>query len=145
MCLEQSKMNQISKLVDEVKPTKSLHKNAEMYLKLSTLVKEIESKMDQIKPLLLEGKVEEYFAEEEMKVVYIEGREQSYLDNCEIIEEIGQAEFNTVATVSEKVIKDNYENADLIIAKAKVTLKEKANPSIKVGKMTKDDKKRIFG
>ena len=145
MCLEQSKTEQVSKIIEEVKPSKSLHKNAEIYLKLSSLAKEIEEKMDQIKPLLLEGKVEEYFTEEEMKVVFVEGRELSYLDNKTVIKDIGQAEFNKIATVSEKAIKDNCDDADLIIAKAKVTLEERAKPSIKVGKMSKEDKKRIFG
>jgi len=145
MCLEQSKINQISKVLEEVKPSKSLHKNAEMYLKLSNLSKEIELKMDQIKPLLLDGRVEEYFTEEEMKVVFVEGREMSYLDTKIVIKEIGQSEFNKIATVSEKAIKDNCDNAEFIVSKAKVVLEERAKPSIKVGKMSKEDKQRIFG
>jgi len=132
-------------VLEEVKPSKSLHKNAEMYLKLSNLSKEIELKMDQIKPLLLDGRVEEYFTEEEMKVVFVEGREMSYLDTKIVIKEIGQSEFNKIATVSEKAIKDNCDNAEFIVSKAKVVLEERAKPSIKVGKMSKEDKQRIFG
>lgn len=145
MCLEQSKLNQVSKIISEVKPSKSNRKNAEMYLKVSMIIKELEGKLDQLKPILLKSKVEEYFTEEEMKVVYIEGKTQFYLDTLEVIKEIGQGTFNAIATISEKAIKDNCDNADFIIAKAKVELKETMKPSIKVGKMTKSDKEKIFG
>lgn len=85
------------------------------------------------------------FTEEEMKVVFVEGREMSYLDTKIVIKEIGQSEFNKIATVSEKAIKDNCDNAEFIVSKAKVVLEERAKPSIKVGKMSKEDKQRIFG
>jgi len=141
MCMEQSKIQAIEAFLAEVKASKSVSKNADIYRKLNAIVKMAEEKMDEIKPLLIEAKVEEFFDNE--KVVYVEGREKSFLDNTLVIREIGQKKFNEIASVTETAIKTSIENSDYVVAISKVVLKETTKPSIKVGKLSKEDKVRL--
>ena len=116
---------------------------AEHYKQLDEISKLAKKEMDLLKKTLIESEVSEYFLEEEMKVVFEEGKAKTYLDSQKVLQSIGIERFVEAATVTETSLKKLLENdvrtAEVTIAEAKVTLDEKTAPSIKVGKMTKKE------
>lgn len=120
---------------------KNVRELASMYKDLYTLKKNVETAMEKIKPELIEKKVNEYFVDEQMKVVLTAPTDITYLDNKKIIDQIGTDVFIELASISEKSIRDKYgkETGNKIIGNAKFITEEKGSYSVKVGKMTKED------
>lgn len=116
---------------------------AEHYKQLDEISKLAKKEMDVLKKVLIEVEVSEYFPEDEMKVVFEEGKKKTYLDSDKVFKMIGLERFLEVATVSETSLKNTLKNderlAEKTIAEAKVTLEERTSPSIKIGKMTKKE------
>ena len=134
-------INEIKDIIKNLKINGNVRKNAEAYKNLYVLAKEIETKMSSIKPKLIESKVFEIFEDDDLKVIFEDGKVKSYLDTKRVYKEVKNLDsFLEVATVSEKSLKDNFQDADEIIAKSKIILEEKTNPAISVRKLTKEDK-----
>lgn len=116
---------------------------AEHYKQLDEISKLAKKEMDVLKKVLIEVEVSEYFPEDEMKVVFEEGKKKTYLDSDKVFKMIGLERFLEAATVSETSLKNTLKNderlAEKTIAEAKVTLEERTSPSIKIGKMTKKE------
>lgn len=127
----------------------NLREVADNYRKLNEVVKLAEKEMDVLKSVLVNNKVEEYFLEEEEKVVYQEGRNKTFLNTEEVYKALGLESFIKVASVSEKAIRDiedlTHGEKETVIGQSKVILEEKTRPSIKVGKITKKELKEMRG
>lgn len=113
------------------------------YKQLDEISKLAKKEMDLLKKKLIEAEVSEYFLEDEMKVVFEEGKKRTALSSFRVAETIGFEEYLKISTVSEKAIKDWAHNIEEdyapIIAEAKYTLEEKSASTIKVGKITKKE------
>jgi len=116
---------------------------ADHYRILDEISKLVKKQMDSLKKTLIENEVEEFFPEEEMKVVYSEGNKKTFLSTVTLYNKLRLEDFIRAATVTEKAIRDLPEASDSykesVIAEAKMTLDEKTAPSIKVAKMTKKE------
>jgi hypothetical protein len=115
---------------------------AHLYAEHKEILEVIESKMNQLKKLLIENKVNEYFPEEDLKVVYQEGSQKSYLDAKKVCGVIGINKFLEIAKVSETDVK-TLEDSHRIIGESKVVTEERTSPSVRVAKLSKEDKERL--
>ena len=120
-----------------------LRANAARYRELYKEEKRIKEEMDELKKILIELEVEEYFLEDKEKVVYQEGSAKSHLDSKLVYESVGLENFLKIASVSEASIKKAEGITEgekiTIIGQSKVLLEEKNSPTIKVGKMNKKE------
>ena len=129
--------------IDNIKPSTNVRKNAEALLAMQLVVDAFKVQMDKYIKSLLDQQPNELF--EEGKVVYAPGKEQTYLDNAELLKHINQPTFNMIATVTEKalndimVVQNRQDETDFVIAKSKV-IKGVGKPTIKVSDLSKADK-----
>ncbi len=114
---------------------------AEAYAALDNVVKTAKVQMDNIlKPVLVENKVQEMFPEMETKVMFSEGRDKTAISIPLLSNLISLDDFLSVATVTEKKIKDHFskETASTLIAETKETTGKTAD-TIRVSRMTKKE------
>ena len=111
---------------------------ADHFRQLDEIMKLAKKQSDALKKVLVENEVEEFFIEDEQKVVFQEGRVKTFIDVNVLVNNMTMSDFLSVATVTETALK-NHDDGDELIALAKVTLDEKTAPSVKVAKMTKKE------
>jgi hypothetical protein len=131
----------------EAEYMKSVSKKARFYAALDFLKKKIEAEMDLFKKDLIQEKVEEYFVDDNIKVVYSEGASKSFIDSTSLYEHLKSekrvSDFVEVATVSEKSLREKLPDGESLVAEFKVVTKEKNAPSVSVKALSKEDKKRL--
>jgi hypothetical protein len=122
----------------------NIHEVADNYRHLHEIQDLIKKEMGKLKNVLVENKAEEYFPEEEMKVLFQEGKPRYELDNGVVVEELGVDGFTKVASVSETSIKKLYDEqiANKVIGLAKRNI-GKTSDTISVRKMTKQELKEM--
>ena len=140
---EKTRVTNFLKKLVEVDAT-NIREVADHYRQLNEVSKLAEKEMASLKKILLEAEVSEYFVENEEKVYFQEGSEMSALDTETVYESVPQDVFLKVATVSEKALKSNLDEAEAVavIAKAKKVTGKKS-PSVRVAKMTKNELKEM--
>ena len=121
----------------------SLRDKAELYKDLKVVSDFLEEKMMILKKSLLESQVEEYFIEDEYKVLFTEGKQKLEIDTKKVFSLLNTEDFIKVAKVSETALKEI--GKEEIIKDVKIILEEKTSPTISVRKLSKDDKKRLLG
>lgn len=121
-----------------------IHEVAANYKHLYEIQDLIKKEMGKLKEVLLENQAEEYFPEDEMKVLFQEGKPRYELDNGVIVEELGIDGFTKVASVSETSIKKMFDEqvANKVIGMAKRNI-GKTSDTISVRKMTKTELKEM--
>lgn len=122
-----------------------IHEVAANYKHLYEIQDLIKKEMGKLKEVLLENQAEEYFPEDEMKVLFQEGKPRYELDNGVIVEELGIDGFTKVASVSETSIKKMFDEqvANKVIGMAKRNI-GKTSDTISVRKMTKTELKEMI-
>jgi hypothetical protein len=144
--LEENVKEDIFTTSNELLKSKSLHKKAKYYVVLKSIKDTIEYEMEKYKIDLLNEKVEEYFIDEDLKVVYQEGVKQTAIDQIGLynaMEEDGRVkDFLSVCSVSESNLK-KMEDGEELITTFKYDLGTTKAPSIKILILSKDDKKRL--
>ena len=121
---------------------------AERYLNLSELKDYIESLMDAAKPALVAANVYETFPDLDLRVSTEEGRSSSAIDTQELFNGLAMqnrsADFFKVCSVSQKALKDNLPDGEVLVAKFKKPGPAGA-PYVMVSKMTKADWAKLQG
>lgn len=134
--------NDVVLTITEVKES-TLRDKAELYKDLKVVADFLEEKMMILKKSLLESKVEEYFIEDEYKVLFTEEKHKSEIDTKKVFGLLNTEDFISVAKVSETALKEI--GKEEIIKDVKIILEEKTSPTISVRKLSKDDKKILLG
>lgn len=143
---ENSILNEIVKLATEVDNSESVKKKARFYALLKKIKDMVEYHIDLQKPLLLEEKVEFFYPEEDLKVIYQEGRKVTQINAPilveDFIEQMREDDLKKIVSIKETNLK-TLPDGETLIKKYKIELEEKATPSIKVSSLSKEDKKRL--
>jgi len=136
-------MSEISNISKET----NVEEKARYYAALDSILKTIKNQMDLLKIDLIKEKVSQYFEDEDLKVIFEEGKSTSYIDQKTLykkMEKDGRIEqFVGVCKVTEKDLK-MLDDGEKLLSKFKVITEKKTEPSIKVAKLTVEDKKMIL-
>jgi hypothetical protein len=142
---EKTRVTNFLKKLVEIDPN-NIREVANHYRQLNEVAKLVEKEMGSLKTILIENQVNEIFMEDEEKVVYQEGRQKSFLDSQKVYKVIGLENFIKIATVTETALKSTnltVGEVTTVIGQAKVVLEEKASPSIRVAKLSKNELKEM--
>ena len=136
-------MSEISNISKET----NVEEKARYYAALDSILKTIKNQMDLLKIDLIKEKVFQYFEDEDLKVVFEEGKSTSYIDQKALykkMEKDGRIEqFVGVCKITEKDLK-MLDDGEKLLNKFKIITEKKTEPSIKVAKLTIEDKKMIL-
>ena len=117
---------------------------AQKYIELDTLIKTLDSIKKSLSKPLIEEKVNELFFDDDKKVVFQEGASKSKINSKELayylFEQNEVEKYLDVSSITQKAIIDNFDNSDELLKMFKEKDGNRA-PSLKVTKLTKDDKK----
>ncbi len=115
------------------------------FKELSEIKNLLEQQIDQLKPVLIEARVSEYFPEEGKKVVYSEGRSLTEINTEGLFDMLFKAgrmwDFVRVASVTATNLK-KLSDGEVLEAKFK-SVKGSAADSVSLTDMTKADRLKI--
>jgi hypothetical protein len=131
----------------EMSKVKSISKKARYYAMLKNVKDLIEKEMENYKVQLINENVEEFFKDEDLKVVLREGNSKSYINKnglyIDFVEKRRINDFLQSCTVTETALKELPDGEELI-KKHKVETGEKNKPSVLVSTLSKEDRKKLL-
>jgi hypothetical protein len=131
----------------EMTKVKSIQKKARYFALLKNMRDMIEKEMKSYAVSLINGNVNEFFENEDLKVVKTEGNKKSYIDKVSLYNELvaknnRTIEFLQVCNVTQSAL-ESLEDGEDLIKKYKKDSNERNNPSITVSNLSENDRKKL--